>query len=387
MSDPTQETFRAMVLEARIAEAARDRASLDGLDEKIERAEARWDEDSLRESVAEILADSLREAGHLDREALIRALAPNVLSTVRNEISNAHPEIIEALSPRIGELIRAAVAKAVEGLQRQIDEAVPIDLWLASLRAALTGTSATGWVLRDESGFRVIEAFLIERDSGLILARDRPQAEDGATPALDDDLIGGMIAALDSFARDAFGQDGIDELRQLTLSAGTVYLRASPTKILALRCTGTAPPEIEGQIDDLLDRIIRRLREEGGETLPARLFAVDAPLEEGTGAGAGAMVGKGALAVGAVLLAFWSHGTLEAGNLARWSDAALNVARDDPAMIGYPVAVEATDAGITLTGLVPDAETRAGIERRLAALPLPISVRLTMPEAGKRLSQ
>ncbi len=389
MSDPTKDTFRDMLLEARIEEAVRTRASLGGLDGRLDRVEARWEEEALRETVAAILADALREAGHRDRDALIRAIAPNILSTVRKEIGSAHPEIIEALSPRIGELIRAAVAKAIAGLQRQIDEAVPLDLWLASLRAALTGTSASGWLLKGEGSFRVIEAFLIERGSGLILAQDRPGGEEGEeASALDDDLMAGMIAALDSFARDAFGGDGIDELRQLTLSAGTIYLRASPTKILALRCTGTAPPKVEEKIDRLLDRVIRRLREEGSDAVPARLLAIEADEEDearGGGSGAGALVGKAVLVLIGVLGLFWVHGALEEANRERWREAALAAVRDDPAMTGYPVSATLEDGTVTLTGLVPDAGARASIAARLDALALPVEVVLAMPEAGRRL--
>jgi F0F1-type ATP synthase membrane subunit b/b' len=134
MGDPT-DTFREMMLEARIDRAARTEKSLHDLEEKVERSEIRWNEAELRERVATILADTIREAGHTDHEALARAIAPHIIGTVRNEIGNAHPEIIEALSPRLGELIRAAVAKSVEDLQRQIDQAVPVDLWIATLKA------------------------------------------------------------------------------------------------------------------------------------------------------------------------------------------------------------------------------------------------------------
>jgi len=376
-----------MVLEARIREAVQARASLEGLDRKISQTEERWSEDEFREAVAVVLADALREAGHIDRDALIRAIAPNILATVRTEIGNARPEIIEALSPRLGELIRASVAKAVEGLQRQIDDAMPVDLWIASVRAALTGTPTSGWVLRDENGFRVIEAFLIERGSGLILAQDRPQGDHIDATALDDDLLGGMIAALDSFALDAFGGDGIDELRQLTLSAGTIYLRASPTKILALRCTGVASAKTEDEIDRLLDRLIRRLQEEGDDALPMRLLDVDAePAVDNASGGASALLGKVAAGLVACLLLVWAHFSLESANHDRWSQAALNAAQEDAAMAGYPVSAHLVDETVTLTGLVPDRETRMGIERRLAALPIPADTVLAMPEAGKRLS-
>ena len=385
MSDPTNETFRQMLLEARMGEAAKAHETLSGIDEKIARSEARWSEDELRETIARILADALREAGRTDREALIRAIAPNIVTTVRTEIGNAHPEIIDALSPRMGELIRATVEKAIEGLQRQIDEAVPVDLWIAKAKSTLTGTPTASWIIRDEEGFRVIEAFLIERGSGLVLAQDRPAGMEIGDDALDDDLLGGMIAALDAFARDAFGGGGIDGLRQLTLSAGTVYLRASPTKILALRCTGVAPPKVEDEIDRLLERVILRLREHGDEGIPARLLAIETDETGNDGPSAAAIVGKAAAAIAAAIAAVWGHFALETANRERWTAAAYEVARGVSAMTGYPVEASHDAGTVTLTGLVPDAATRADLADRIARLPLPMDTVLAMPVAGRRL--
>ena len=51
--------------------------------------------------------------------------------------------------------------------------------------------------------------------------------------------------------------------------------RPAPDKILALRCTAVAPPGIEEEIDQLLDGIIRRLKDAGEGAPPARLLAAD----------------------------------------------------------------------------------------------------------------
>ena len=389
MSNPT-ETFREMMIEARIGRAAKAERSLADIAEKVEQSEARWSEDELREAIAGVLADSIREAGNTDRAALARSIAPHILSTVRSEIGNAHPEIIEALSPRLGELIRASVAKSMEDLQRQIDQAVPVDLWIASLKAKLTGTPTTGWVLEGKNGFAVIEAYLIERGSGLLLARDRPADAPTDASELDDDLLSGMIAALDAFARDAFGGGGVETLRQLTLSAGTIYLRASPTKILALRCTGEAPPDVEEEIDRLLDRVIQRMQDEKGDAdlTPSRLLA-DAPQPSEKAVSAAGLVGKALAGIAAVIALFWGHFALESGNRDRWTAAIETSVRSDAGLTGYPVVIAYDDsAGVVhIDGLVPDAAARVDIEGRLARLAVPLSHRLSMPVAGRRIDE
>ncbi len=387
VSDPT-ETFRQMMMEARVGRAVKAERSLAEISEKIERSEARWTEEELRETVARVLADSIREAGKTDRQALARSIAPHILTTIRSEIGNAHPEIIEALSPRLGELIRAAVAKSMEDLQRQIDQAVPVDIWIANFKAKLTGTPPTGWLLDGKDGFAVIEAYLIERGSGLLLARDRPNDTPADVTELDDDLMSGMIAALDAFARDAFGGGGVETLRQLTLSAGTIYLRASPTKILALRCTGVATPEVEVEINELLDRVIQRMQDgqDDADLAPARLLA-DAPQTEDDSVSAAALVGKGIGAIAAVIALLWGHFALEAMNNDRWTTAIEASVHEDAGLSGYPVAVayDGSADTVRIEGLVPDEAARAGIEARLSRLSVPLNYSLTMPVAGRRI--
>ena len=390
MSNQT-DTFREMMMEARVERAAATERALSEIEEKVDQSEARWSEDEMREIVAHVLADSIREAGTMDRDALIRSIAPNVLSTIRSEISTSHPQIIEALSPRLGELIAAAVEKAMEGMQRQIDAAVPVDLWIAGVKAKLTGTPSTGWIVSREDGFAVMEAYLIERGSGLLLARDRPVDMDAGEDAFDDDLLSGMIAALDSFAHDAFGGSGIETLRELTLTAGTIYLRASPTKILALRCTRAAPPEVEDEIDQFLDRVITRVQEEGDgvDLTPARLLA-DAPkADTGETISAAAILVKSLSVMAALIALIWGHFMLEGSNTERWIDAMGASVRDDPGMSGYPVTVVYDEAEemARIGGLVPDDMARTAIEDRLARLATPLRYGVIMPVVGQRLDE
>ncbi len=385
------DTFREMMMEARIERAADAERALAEIKEKVDKSEARWTEDEMRESVARVLADSIREAGNSDRQAMIRSIAPHILSTVRSEIGSAHPEIIEALSPRLGELIKAAVEKSMEGMQQQIDAAVPIDLWMASIKAKLTGTPTTGWVVRSEDGFAVMEAYLIERGSGLLLARDRPADAPTEEDEFDDDLLSGMIAALDSFAHDAFGGGGIETLRELTLTAGTIYLRASPTKILALRCNRAASAEIESEIDQLLDRVIQRMKENGedADLTPAHLLA-DAPkADDDSSVSAAAILVKGLSAAAVLIALIWGHFALESGNRDRWVSAMEASVRDDPGMAGYPVSVVYDDASdaVLVGGLVPDETARNAIQARLSRLATPLSYSMTMPVAGRRLEE
>ncbi len=386
MSDPTADSFRQMLLDAQLERAAKSDDHLEAISDKLSITDERWSEESLTAAVANVLADSIREAGHGDSDVLSRSIAPHIVSTIKREISNAHPEIIEALSPRMGVLIRAAVANAVEDLQRQIDQAMPFDIWIATIKSRLTGAPSAGWLVGSAEEFRVLEAYLIERGSGVLLARDKPpEVDEDDDSLLDDDLLAGMIAALDSFASDAFGSGGLEELRQLKMSQGTVYLRASPTKILALRCTGQAPPGIEERVDTLLERAIQQATGQGEDLDPGRLLAgAQAPMEPGINPAA--LIGKAALGIAAAFAVLIGHFYLESANRSRWVEAVQTAAADDPALAGYPMtaAYDGDNAAVELRGLVPDAAALAEMQTRVSHVPLPLPLEMLVPVAGER---
>ncbi len=390
MSDPTTDSFRQMLLEAQLERASKSDVHLEAISDKLSTTDERWSEESLTASIASVLADSIREAGQEDSEVLSRSIAPHVVSTVKREISNAHPEIIDALSPRMGTLINASVAHAVADLQRQIDAAMPFDMWIATLKSRLTGAPSSGWLVDNTKDFRVLEAYLIERGSGVLLARDKPpEVDDDDESLLDDDLIAGMIAALDSFASDAFGSGGLEELRQLKMSHGTVYLRASATKILALRCSGEAPDGIEQRVDALLERAIAQATGQGGDggDIDPRRLIEGARESSEKGINPSAIIGKAALSIIAVVAVVAGHFYLENANRTRWVDALQTAARDDPGLTGYPINADyVADAGqVRLRGLAPDKGAIAEISARVARVPSPLKAELLIPVAGERL--
>ncbi len=64
----------------------------------------------LTESVAKVLSDALKLAETQNHQALVTALAPAVIGTVRREIWNSKEQVAEALYPMAGQLVSAYVS-------------------------------------------------------------------------------------------------------------------------------------------------------------------------------------------------------------------------------------------------------------------------------------
>ena len=106
--------------------------------------------------------------------------------------------------------------------------------------------------LADSNTLKVEEIYLIRRGTGELVGR-WPQAEQHNRSQ----VMSGVLAAINEFASDAFGNDG-SSLRQIDMGDACVYLRASPLYLLAARCTGAAPANAERLLDDVLLSTIER---------------------------------------------------------------------------------------------------------------------------------
>jgi len=348
-----------------------------------------YEPERLRKFIAPVLTGALRDAGHADRDEMSSAIAPYILGTVKSEILNSEDELVEAIQPRMGLLVKMAIANAIEDLNRKVDEAMPVDRWIAAAKGRLTGAPSAGWLLEDGNTFVVKEAMLIERQSGVLLASERSTIDlAGASPP-DEDLMAGMIAALQGFASEAYGATGAGDLRRFSFTEDTVYLRGTPTKLLALRCSGVAPPEVEARVDELLETALERMRGEDSGDEVHLLDDFNRAGDADAGSASGSQIIGGALAaVAAVVALIWGHSAVTEAHEARWISSVEQAIAVDARLDPYPLTVERDDdeAAIVISGLVPDEAALKALEERLdwSGSPVPIIFNIALVSGANR---
>lgn len=374
----SRNSFDRMRIEAELRKLTALETELASLRERVgESSDVLADDTRLRAAVAPILSDAMREAGMEDHERMASAIAPYVVGTIHTEILNSQDELIEAIHPKLGVLIREAVANAVEELNRKVDEALPVDRWVAAAKARMTGAPAAGFMLNAQSRFAIREALLIERKSGELLAREHiGDADERSADELDEDLLASMIASLQQFATEAFGATGAGDLRRFSFTEDTVYLRTSPTKILAVRCNGVAPPEVEARIDNLLERALEEARSTGEYSEALHLQEVYAEAPDKPDISASAILGRGLAAVATVILAFFAEGWIWGAHQARWATAVDEAVRADPVLEPYALRVELSGQGesVRVAGLLPDSEALERLKDRLGWVGSPLDI-------------
>ena len=336
-------------------------------------------QERLTVSVAEILDEALRRAEVSQHSDLSRAIAPLVVTTIKSELRNSQDEMVEALYPITGRLVKSYVASAMKDLADQMNRRLEQNPVMLRLQSLTTGRSVAELALAGTQDFTIRELYLIRRGSGELVAHwpDTPMSGREQT-------MSGVLAAINEFANEAFAADQAS-LRHIDLGDADVYLRGSPLYLLAARCSGTAPVTVEETIDDAFLVAVEKQHQieqhaEPGTDLSRRrasaLADVGQALETGIAAAKAASQNPAGGGRGLTILSTLVLLPLIAWFAASWyvqfaesrvRDKAERTIALIPGMQGYPTQVEVASLGrkVTVSGLVPSQDTETEIVRRL----------------------
>ena len=235
-----------------------DRSRLNLLDKRVSDFESRSCD------VAEVLPDAFERIAN--DPVLEAELEKPMLRTIRASIKRDAPAFAEYLFPVMGPAIRRAVADALKSLVQRINVAMENSFSIKGLRwrleSARTGVPFAQIVLRHTMRFSVQEAFLIARDTGLVLAH----AHRDENLVLDEDAVAAMLTAIQSFIQDSLGMSSDDPLRSAELGDRTLWVINGPEAILACVISGTPPRTLRDELMALLESIHARYGERFNES-------------------------------------------------------------------------------------------------------------------------
>lgn len=329
--------------------------------------------EQLTNSVAEIIDEALRRAEVNKHTELSLSIAPLVVTTIKAELKNSQDEMVEALYPITGRLVKSYVASAIKDLADDMNRRLEQNPVMLRLQSLTTGKSVGELALASTQDFRVLELFLIRRGSGELVAH-WPQEAGGR-----EHLMSGVLAAVNAFANEALAADEAS-LRQIDLGEETVYLRGSQLYLLAAKCQGSAPKYIEQTLDDaFLATIEKKLDfdDNGGspETDNRKLIAdlgtdVQTRVEERKRVArksSGRPLKVLATLILLPLLGWMTWRLYDDFANSRTREAAAGVISADAGMQGYPARLEAMRAGTALriSGLAPSQSVK---ERLLGSI-------------------
>ncbi len=376
--------------------AATERRDLEAVNARLDEiAERAGGDEQLRRSVARVIDGSLADAEETRHRDLSKSLAPVIQRTFRSEIRSeeTQTQLENALYPKLGVMVQRYIASAMRDMMNTINKRLESGLTqnrlVLKLRSIASGRSMAELALADTQQFKVEELYLIRRGSGELVHRwSRGAAPDSTVPSPRvgsnrDTLISGFLTAITGFAEEAFADDK-SALRSLTLDNHAIYLRASPTYLLAAKCSGTAEAAVEATLDaSLLDiisahqdvekahapdagpgareaasRAHEQLLQQSSHTLETKIASAEEEIRQSRGSMRPLKFMLATLAILAVIYAGWQiYIRTITSQLQMEADA---IVRNTPGAAGYPLTVRVERGGRTIwvNGLVPAPEAR-----------------------------
>ncbi|NIK73051.1 hypothetical protein FHS56_000537 [Thermonema lapsum] len=178
----------------------------------------------------------------------------NVAQAIRQQIKNSQHEMVDALYPIIGKLVRKYIQVELAKLSEKIDKQLNDTFSWSSIKReflSLFGIKQKDVLLAQAQRPIIEEGFIIEQESGILLAHYT------RNDTVDEDLIAGMLTAIKSFVKDAFHKDK-GELGSIEYGDTTIILKDSFSYYLAVVVSGIVTTQYKEQLLDYLIEFERR---------------------------------------------------------------------------------------------------------------------------------
>jgi outer membrane protein OmpA-like peptidoglycan-associated protein len=217
------------------------------------------------EDVAGVLADAVRLRARLRSDVkLRRALQPIIEEALQLSVQSNPRMLADALFPIFGKAIRKAITSELDGMLQSLSQTLEQSFSWRSLQwrweSFRTGRPYAEIVVLRSLLYRVVQAFLIHRDSGLLL-QHVTVAPAQAPETKDPEMVSSMLTAIQDFVHDSVSGAEGENLETVRMGDIEVVLAYGPDAILAGFVRGVAPRKLSRVFQDALDTIEQKKAE------------------------------------------------------------------------------------------------------------------------------
>ena len=255
---------RAMLMQQDMDDSAQQLESLT-LALKSLGEQAVTDTDSLKAMARPVFSEMVDQAVIDTPNYLAESLGPVMGNAIKTQIREDRASMIEALYPVIGQIVQRAVTEAMRELQRNIDKRLSGSFGnqgiLKRLSARLRGVSEADLTMRESLPFEILQMFLIQRGSGLLIAHinansSAPTAPDVVEMGDYSDVISSMLTAIRAFVQDSFANEGQDyHLETIEYGEQRIIIQEGQAAYLAVVINGIEPPGFHAALRTLISEL------------------------------------------------------------------------------------------------------------------------------------
>ncbi|NER12933.1 cell envelope biogenesis protein OmpA [Leptobacterium flavescens] len=176
-------------------------------------------------------------------------LGPTITKTLKKEIKNSKDQVVEALYPIMGKMIKKYIAQEIklltERINKQLENSFSPRSWKRRFKAWFGGVKEEELILSELSSARIEQVLLIEKDSGILLGSY------SNTETIDKDMISGMLTAIKNFVEDAFNQGG-QNLELIEYELYNIHIQSFVSYYIAVVVSGNYSTHFKNQLQDTI---------------------------------------------------------------------------------------------------------------------------------------
>ena len=188
-----------------------------------------------------------------------KQFGPVITATLQKQIRESQDEVVEAIYPIMGQLIKKfvqnEVAKLSESIDARMKEMMSVKGILRMLRFGSKGVSASEMLIGESIPPILEEIMVIESESGLLLSNYSIHDDTDA------DMVAGMMTAIKAFAEDAYDRSN-QTLEFIEFERFNLYLQTFRSFYIVVAISGVINQEFKDKLNDAVLKFATRIAEE-----------------------------------------------------------------------------------------------------------------------------
>lgn len=206
---------------------------------------------------------------------------------IETKLKSSQEDLIAVIYPALGEMIKKYVGHQMLMLRESIEDQVEATKNAGAFgwfRRKFLGVKESDWILSQTGEAKMEGIYVVERGSGILLG-SASIADTG-----DEDLLAGMLTAIQGFAEDAF-MKGAQKVDTIEYERLTIFIQTYPKYYIAVSLNGKLTNSDKDQLtkellnftNKKLNRVVLKERPnkeaEIRKNLSERFFRVETPQE------------------------------------------------------------------------------------------------------------
>ncbi len=180
-------------------------------------------------------------------------LGPTITQTLKVQIKESKDEVVQALFPIIGQMIKKYVAQEIavlsEKIDRQMESLFSWDMLILRMKAMVQGVSFNELVVQQATEAQIQQIFIIEEGSGLLMASY------ARTQVLDQDMTAGMLTAIKAFVEDSIQEN--EQLETVAYQTYSIYVQSFNKFYVAVALSGNMTAAFKSQLDERILKFVK----------------------------------------------------------------------------------------------------------------------------------